>query len=258
MEDLAISILLLFVGGFIGAIVVLVLNGIRRNNAQNKANKLIENAKKEAEKHKRDALLELKEESYKLKQLTDTEIKEKKSEIKESEEIKGEIAYYNFEEIKFKYLGEHISKNSNKPKGKFNYVKIEEQKKVVGDRGENAILNYEKDRLLEKGLVELSKKVRIVEDDSLGYDVISYDDTGKEKHIEVKTKSGLSNYLDFYLTENELNKFKTEKNHYIYYVFDIKNKKPKFTVIDKSTLLENEQIYLKPVAYRVQIDVKRI
>ena len=86
MEDLAISILLLFVGGFIGAIVVLVLNGIRRNNAQNKANKLIENAKKEAEKHKRDALLELKEESYKLKQLTDTEIKEKKSEIKESEE----------------------------------------------------------------------------------------------------------------------------------------------------------------------------
>ena len=86
MEDLTLSILLLFVGGFIGAIIVLVFNGIRSNNAQNNANKLIENAKKEAEKHKRDALLELKEESYKLKQATDNEIKEKKSEIKLSEE----------------------------------------------------------------------------------------------------------------------------------------------------------------------------
>ena len=81
MENLATSILLLFVGVFVGAIVVIVINTIKGSNAQNKANKLLENAKKEAEKQKRDAILELKEESYKLKQLTDIEIKEKKSEI---------------------------------------------------------------------------------------------------------------------------------------------------------------------------------
>ena len=86
MENLATSILLLFVGVFVGAIVVIVINTIKGSNAQNKANKLLENAKKEAEKQKRDAILELKEESYKLKQLTDIEIKEKKSEIKDSEE----------------------------------------------------------------------------------------------------------------------------------------------------------------------------
>ncbi len=86
MENLATSILLLFVGVFVGAIVVIVLNTIKGSNAQNKANKLLENAKKDAEKQKRDAILELKEESYKLKQLTDIEIKEKKSEIKDSEE----------------------------------------------------------------------------------------------------------------------------------------------------------------------------
>ena len=86
MENLATSILLLFVGVFVGAIVVIVIFTIKGSNAQNKANKLLENAKKEAEKQKRDAILELKEESYKLKQLTDIEIKEKKSEIKDSEE----------------------------------------------------------------------------------------------------------------------------------------------------------------------------
>lgn len=86
MENLALSILLLFVGALVGAVIVVVIYTQNKNNAQNKANKLLENAKKEAEKQKRDSLLELKEESYKLKQSTDAEIKEKKKEIKESED----------------------------------------------------------------------------------------------------------------------------------------------------------------------------
>ena len=86
MENLATSILLLFLGALAGAVIVIIINAIKGNSAQNKANKLLENAKREAEKQKRDTILELKEESYKLKQSTDIEIKEKKSEIKESEE----------------------------------------------------------------------------------------------------------------------------------------------------------------------------
>ena len=86
MENLALSILLLFVGTFIGIIIMLIINSVKGNTAQKKANKLIELAKKEAEKHKRDAILELKEESYKLKQQVDSEIKEKKAEINASEE----------------------------------------------------------------------------------------------------------------------------------------------------------------------------
>ena len=86
MENLVLSILLLFVGTFIGIIIMLIINSVKGNTAQKKANKLIELAKKEAEKHKRDAILELKEESYKLKQQVDSEIKEKKAEINASEE----------------------------------------------------------------------------------------------------------------------------------------------------------------------------
>lgn len=58
---------------------------IRNNRNESKANKLIEDAKKEADKHKRDSLMELKEESYRLKQEIDKEIKEKKAEMKETE-----------------------------------------------------------------------------------------------------------------------------------------------------------------------------
>lgn len=86
MDNIAVSILLLFLGILIGVGIISLVNYFKGVSAQNNANKLLENAKKEAEKHKRDTLLELKEESYKLKQQTAEEIKEKKSEIKDSEE----------------------------------------------------------------------------------------------------------------------------------------------------------------------------
>ena len=84
MENLS-PILTLVIGLFVGAIIVAILNYIKIKNTENKADKLIEDAKKEADKHKRDTLLELKEESYRLKQQADAEIKEKKAEIKDSE-----------------------------------------------------------------------------------------------------------------------------------------------------------------------------
>ena len=80
------SILTLIIGLIIGAVVVFIIFSIINKKRVNKANKLIENAKKEADKQKRDSLLELKEESYKLKQQTDAEIKEKKAELKQTED----------------------------------------------------------------------------------------------------------------------------------------------------------------------------
>ncbi len=86
MDNVAVIILILFLGIIVGAGAILIVNHLRGLSAKNNANKLLEEAKKEAEKHKRDSLLELKEESYKLKQQTNEEIKEKKQEIKEAED----------------------------------------------------------------------------------------------------------------------------------------------------------------------------
>ena len=81
MGNTVFSILLVVVGLFVGASIVLIFNKLKVSAAQKEADKLIRDAKKEAEKAKRDGILELKEESFKLKKQTDEEIKEKKKEL---------------------------------------------------------------------------------------------------------------------------------------------------------------------------------
>ena len=83
MNDVIISILLVVVGLLVGAFIMIIINKLKVSAAQKEADKLIQDAKKEAEKAKRDGILELKEESYKLKNQTDAEIKEKKKELNE-------------------------------------------------------------------------------------------------------------------------------------------------------------------------------
>ncbi|MCI8545407.1 MAG: ribonuclease Y [Bacilli bacterium] len=86
MNDVIFSILLVLIGIFVGIIAIVVFNYIRGNQAAKKIESMLEKAKKEAEKVKRDYLLEAKEEAHKLKIETDKEIKEKKQEVKEAEE----------------------------------------------------------------------------------------------------------------------------------------------------------------------------
>ena len=78
-------ILALIIGIIIGAIVIFIMDSMKVNNAEAKAEKLLDDAKKDADKHKRDVLLEIKEESYRLKQESEKELKLKKDEVKETE-----------------------------------------------------------------------------------------------------------------------------------------------------------------------------
>ena len=86
MNNVSFSILLVLIGLFIGIMIMLIINYIKGEAASKKAEMMLEKAKKEADKIKRDYLLEAKEEAHKLKIETDKEIKEKKNEIKDSEE----------------------------------------------------------------------------------------------------------------------------------------------------------------------------
>ena len=80
------NIIFVLIGLVVGIVVTLIMVVITGFGAGKKAEKLINNAKKEAERNRRDALAELKQESFKLKQETDKEIKERKAEITQSEE----------------------------------------------------------------------------------------------------------------------------------------------------------------------------
>ena len=86
MDGIWFSILLVILGFAFGIVGVIVFNYINMKKDTKKAESIIDIAKKEADKIKRDSLFETKEEIHKLKLETDKEIKEKKSEIKESEE----------------------------------------------------------------------------------------------------------------------------------------------------------------------------
>ena len=81
-----ISILLVVVGGSAGFATNYLINNNKVNNSNKKAENIIENARKDAEKIKRDSLFEAKEEIHKLKLDNDKEIKEKKEELKISED----------------------------------------------------------------------------------------------------------------------------------------------------------------------------
>lgn len=86
MNGIIFSILLVLLGLFVGVIIVIVVNYLRGVSASGKAEEIINQAKKEAERLKRDQILETKEEIHKLKIETDKEIKEKKKEVTEAEE----------------------------------------------------------------------------------------------------------------------------------------------------------------------------
>jgi len=86
MNNFAFSILLVLTGLLLGFVLVFVINYLRGKNASKKIDKMLETAKKDAEKIKKDYLLEGKEEIQKLKNETEKDLKEKKQELKDSEQ----------------------------------------------------------------------------------------------------------------------------------------------------------------------------
>lgn len=80
------SLLLGLIGLFVGAIAVIVFNYFKNVRMAKKAESVLDKALKDAEKIKKDYLLEAKEDAYKLKVETEKDIKERKSELKEMED----------------------------------------------------------------------------------------------------------------------------------------------------------------------------
>ena len=85
MDNTLINILLGLVGIVVGGIGTIIFYNIKGNSIQKKMSSMLENAKRETDKLKRNSILETKEEMHKLKIETEKEIKEKKLELKESE-----------------------------------------------------------------------------------------------------------------------------------------------------------------------------
>ena len=86
MDNLFFSILLVLFGLLLGFSLSFIIAYLKKTNASKEVIKILDDANKEAERLKKDAIAEQKEESHKIKLELEKEIKEKKAELKESEE----------------------------------------------------------------------------------------------------------------------------------------------------------------------------
>jgi hypothetical protein len=89
---------------------------------------------------------------------------------------------------------------------KFDPVERDFRNRKLGREGEEIVFHFERERLNRRDRPDLAKKLRWVseeEGDGAGYDILSFDEKGKELFLEVKTTVG-SDTTPFYLTRNEL------------------------------------------------------
>jgi hypothetical protein len=89
---------------------------------------------------------------------------------------------------------------------KFNPVERDFRNRKLGRAGEELVFEFERERLKQRHRPDLANKIRWISEedgDGAGYDILSFDEKGRERFLEVKTTVG-SDTTPFYITRNEL------------------------------------------------------
>jgi hypothetical protein len=106
---------------------------------------------------------------------------------------------------------------------KINYLEKEQNNRSLGEAGEEFVISYEKWRLKKVGKIGLADKIEWISrerGDGAGYDILSKNENGTDRYIEVKTTK-LSKETPIYLTKTELSFASLkEKNFFLYRVFN--------------------------------------
>ena len=187
MTDLLISILLVVVGLIVGFVVSMVVNALRVAGANKKAELILEKAQKEADKNKRDSILETKEEIHKLKLDLEKDIKEKKQEIKENEErlLQREKSIDKRDEL---YQKREATLDEREEK------LFEKQKDIQNEQAKVEELKEEQIKILQKisgiSKEEAKKQVMAKVEDAMSIEISSYiKERENEAKLEVSKKS---------------------------------------------------------------------
>ncbi|HEV2622577.1 MAG TPA: DUF3883 domain-containing protein [Frateuria sp.] len=110
---------------------------------------------------------------------------------------------------------------------KRDYLAQEARNRSLGRAGELFVLELEARRLHAAGKKALSERVEHVaatQGDGLGFDVLSYEESGRERLIEVKT-TAFGQLTPFFVSRNELTRSEADAERYhLYRVFDFRNK----------------------------------
>lgn len=107
---------------------------------------------------------------------------------------------------------------------KKNYLQLEQENKKLGDAGEAFAFEYEKWRLINAGKESWADKVEWISQskgDGAGFDILSKNDNGSDRYIEVKSTK-LTKNAPIFFSDKEL-RFSQAKseNYFLYRVFNL-------------------------------------
>lgn len=134
---------------------------------------------------------------------------------------------------------------------KLDYAARDEQNRKLGEAGEDWVVEWERERLKSEDRADLAKKIERVsrKDDSLGYDILSFNADETSRKIEVKTTNG-SLRTPFLISRNEVNVSKEEpKAFFLYRVFDFMKETRLYILpgdVEKSCSLEAQEFRATP------------
>jgi hypothetical protein len=133
------------------------------------------------------------------------------------------------------------------------YGALQEENQRRGALGEELVVAFERKRLRQCARPDLAARVRWTareDGDGLGYDVLSFTEDGRERHIEVKS-TALGAQTPFYLSSAELDFARSHPRSFaLYRVYDVLDS-PRFYVLDGDL---EAAVDLVPATYRAQVN----
>lgn len=114
-----------------------------------------------------------------------------------------------------------------------NYLEREARNQALGAAGEEFVLIYERARLIRLGREALASKIEHVarsRGNPEGFDILSFEESGADRLIEVKTTK-YGRYTPFFVSQNELQVSEARaKRYHLYRVFEFRKTPRLFTL----------------------------
>ena len=156
-------------------------------------------------------------------------------------------------EKKSKLKREGVTKDKFRQLKVYNNPDADKKLKDIGNKGEQYIIEYEIERLTQANKAELADKIKHISlvNDAAGYDILSFNEDGSERYIEVKTTKGPIG-TDFFISPGEIKFSKINKEYYIYRVFEFLPEKMTGKIYIKKGDVETN-FNLKPLQFKASL-----
>ncbi len=129
------------------------------------------------------------------------------------------------------------------------YLAREARNQSLGRAGEEFVMQFERWRLMQRGLDRLANRVEHtskIRGDGAGYDILSFDEDGHKRFIEVKT-TAYAKDTPFFISDNELSFANAhDLEFYLYRVFEFRRAPRLFELQGRP----DGHCRLDPVTYR--------